>query len=273
MVATGPHGWGSAAMMSGSRRAGSRIRGRARRRRCGRIVLSRFLLTPSGGLEWHLRALCRRHRLWAGFRDELGRWLATWRPEAADLLLLGVSAGWCLPDAFLSRFRRIDAVDLDPLAPPLFRALHGRALRAAGATVGFVRADALDQLEPLLARHPSHAVLFANLLGQRRFHRPDTDADVTAAELTALCARLAGRRWASFHERLSGRVRDLARAPEAFACAGRLDPAVLARRVGAAGEWLDHLTTGVLPDAAARRIMPWPLRPGRVHWVEAGWVD
>jgi hypothetical protein len=235
-------------------------------------VLSRFLLTPSGGLEWHMRALRRRHRLWAGFRDELGGWLATWRPETSELLLLGASAGWCLPDGFLTRFGRIDAVDLDPLVPPLFRALHGGALRAAGTTVGFGRADALDRLEDLLGRHPGHAVLFANLLGQRRFHRPNTDADATAAELAALGARLAGRRWASFHERLSGHVRDLDRAPGPFACAGRLDPAALAHRVGAAGEWLDHLTTGVLPDAVARRIMPWPLRPGRVHWIEAGWV-
>jgi len=233
-------------------------------------VSSRFLLTPSGGLEWHLRALRRRHRLWAGFCDELGRWLATWRPAARDLLLLGPSAGWCLPDDFLTRFRRIDAVDLDPLASLLFRALHGRALAAAGASLGFERADALDELERLLARHPDHAVLFANLLGQRRFHR--TDADATEAELAALGARLAGRAWASFHERLSGRVRDLKGAPEAFACRVALMPAALARRVGASGEWLDHLTTHVLPDGVERRIMPWRLRPGRLHWVEAGWV-
>ena len=231
----------------------------------------RALLTPSGGLEWHARALVRRRHLWAGFRRELADWLATWQPETRDLLVLGASAGWCLPDAFLARFRRIEAVDLDPLAPVLFRALHGKALAAAGTATGFARIDALDRLEPLLERHPGHAVLFANLLGQRRFHR--RDADAVEVELAALGARLAGRRWASFHDRLSGRARDLDRAPEAFACAGRLGSEALARRVGAAGEWLDHLTTGVLPEPVARRVMPWPLRPGRVHWIEAGWVD
>jgi len=233
-------------------------------------VSSRFLLTPSGGLEWHLRALRRRHRLWAGFRDELDRWLAAWRPAAHDLLLLGPSAGWCLPGGFLTRFRRVDAVDLDPLAPLLFRALHGRALAAAGATFGFVRADALDGLDRLLAHHPDHAVLFANLLGQRRFHR--TDADTTEAELSGGGARRAGRAGAAVHARQTGRVRDLDRAPEAFACRGALAPAALARRVGASGEWLDHLTTHVLPDGVERRIMPWRLRPGRLHWVEAGRV-
>jgi hypothetical protein len=125
-------------------------------------------------------------------------------------------------------------------------------------------------LPGLLARHPRHAVLFANLLGQRRFHRIDVAA--TEAELAAIAPRLAGRAWASFHERLSGRARDLGDTPRAFACAAALTPEKLARRVGASGEWLDHLTTDALPATVARRIMPWRLRRGRVHWVEAGWV-
>ncbi|MBV8167011.1 MAG: hypothetical protein JO021_09485 [Alphaproteobacteria bacterium] len=228
------------------------------------------LLTPSGGLEWHLRALRRRHRDWADFRGALADWLDAWRPAQPGLLLLGPSAGWCLPDAFLARFRRLDAVDLDPLAPLLFRALHGRALAAAGATLAFARRDALDDLDALLARHPDHAVLFANVLGQRRLHR--SDVAHTEAELAALSGRLHGRAWASFHDRLSGRTADLAAPPQAFGCAGVLPPDDLAERVGAAGEWLDHLTTHVLPGDAARRILPWPLRPGRIHWVEAGAV-
>jgi hypothetical protein len=228
------------------------------------------LLTPSGGLEWHLRALRRRGRDWAAFRDAVAAWLDGWRPARTGLLLLGPSAGWCLPDRFLTRFRRIDAVDLDPLAPPLFRALHGRTLAAAGATLAFTRGDALDDLETLLARHPEHAVLFANVLGQRRWHRPDVAR--TEAELAGLAARLAGHSWASFHDRLSGRARDLPATPHGFDCIGALAPDDLARRVGASGEWLDHLTTHVLPDDAARRILPWTLRPGRIHWVEAGTV-
>jgi hypothetical protein len=233
-------------------------------------VLLHHLLTPSGGLEWHLRALRYRTRLWAGFRDELRGWLAEWHPAARDLLLVGASAGWCLPDAFLTRFQRIDAVDLDPLAPVLFRALHGRPLAAARTALRFERVDVFTRLPDLLACHPHHAVLFANLLGQRRFHRADVAA--TEAELAGVAARLTGRAWASFHDRLSGDARDLAGTPHGFACAGALAPAALARRVGATGEWLDHLTTDVLPASATRRLMPWRFRPGRLHWVEAGWV-
>jgi hypothetical protein len=233
-------------------------------------MLLHHLLAPSGGLEWHLRALRHRNRLWADFRAELRAWLAQWRPEARDLLLLGAGAGWCLPDDFLARFGGIHAVDLDPLAPLLFRALHGRALAAAGVALGFERADAFAGLPGVLARHPGHAVLFANMLGQRRFHHQDADA--TEAELAALAARLTGRAWASFHDRLSGRAPDLATMPDAFACAVALAPVDLARRVGASGEWLDHLTTDVLPAAVARRFMPWRFRRARLHWVEAGWV-
>ncbi len=156
------------------------------------------------------------------------------------------------------------------MAPLLFRALHGRALAAAAVTVSFNRSDALDGLEDLLARHPDHAVLFANFLGQRRLHRADVDR--TETELAALGARLTGRPWASIHDRLSGRASDLAGVPRGFACVGVLGPEALARRVGASGEWLDHLTTRVLPEDAARRIMPWTMRPGRIHWVEAGSV-
>ena len=233
------------------------------------MLLSR-LLASSGGLEWHGRALRHRNRLWAGFRDDLREWLGGWQPARDDLLLIGASAGWCLPDDFLTRFRRIDALDLDPLASVLFRANHGRALAAAGRTLRFSRTDALADLSRLLAEHPRHAVLFANILGQRRFDRADGTA--TEAELAALASRLAGRPWASFHDRLSGRARDVAAAPQTFSCATRLAPEELARRVGASGEWLDHLTTDVLPATTERRVMPWRFRPGRLHWVEAGFV-
>jgi hypothetical protein len=234
------------------------------------IVLLRAFLSPSGGLEWHLRAWRQRAGPWADFRAELAAWLASWRPPARDLLLLGASAGWCLPDDFLPRFRHVHAVDLDALAPMLLRARHGRALTRTGTVLTVERADVFADLDRLLAAHRDHAVLFANLLGQRRFHR--SDAATTEAELAGLAAQLAGRAWASFHERLSGRAADLRFAPRAFDSPGALTPEALAQRIGATGEWLDHLTTAVLPAAVPRRLMPWQLRSGRIHWVEAGWV-
>src|SRR5262249_44910225 len=172
-----------------------------------------------------------RNRLWRDFRAELAAWLDGWQPGTDDLLLLGASAGWCLPDGFLDRFARVHAVDLDPLAPLLFRLLHGR--RAS-----FERAALFAGADPPLRRHPGRAVLFCNVLGQRRFEQPDEDA--VEAELAGLAARLAGHAWASFHDRLSGAATDLARPPEPFTCAGRIEPEALAQRVGATGEWLDH---------------------------------
>ena len=126
-------------------------------------------MSPGGGLLWHLRAL-RYRRHWGPFRTAITQWLATWPHGREHLLLLGPSAGWCLPTAFLTGFRTICAVDLDPLAPWLFNRLHGAGLRRAGVRVRWQQADIFDTLVTLLRDYPEHAVLFGNMLGQHRFY-------------------------------------------------------------------------------------------------------
>jgi hypothetical protein len=227
------------------------------------------LLGPTGGLSWHLTAL-RQRRHWRRSLERIAQWLAQWQPGTDELLVLGASAGWCLPLPFLQRHRAIHCVDIDPVAGALFRFRLGRALRQAGTSVTWERADCVLHLTPILQAHPRSAILFANILGQHGLRaRPQARAQ---ADLDGLASRLQGRRWASFHDRLSGPWR-APHPPEATHSSARaLDSETLARELGCHGVWRDHLTGQVLPESTPRQYVPWPLRPGVLHWLELGHV-
>lgn len=222
----------------------------------------------TGGLAWHLRALVARHWLWAPFRAQLEAWLIGWSPPTRMLLLVGPSAGWCLPDNFLTRFDHLHAVDIDPAAEPLFRLLHGGALRRAGADLSWSRMDFFADPAGVLAAHPEAAVLFCNVAGQRCVQVRDPLA--VEAEMAALQGLLRGRDWASFHDLLSARTLV---APPARSLSGHVGAHELLASLGLGGEWFDHLTGCLLPPDAARRILPWRFKRRRLHLIEAGWVE
>lgn len=214
----------------------------------------------SGGLNWHLRALVRRTSLWRSFRDQLADFLARWQPASRSLILVGPSAGWCLPDAFLNRFDRIIAIDPDRLARLLFKRLHPDARVQA-----WIRGDFFAEAPALLATEPDAAVLFCNVLGQLRFAgRSEDEAQRMIAGITSL---VGGRPWASFHEILSGET-DLT--PRSLPLAGPPHHEALLKQLGLSGEWLDHAASHVLPKGMPRDIVPWRFAPGRLHLVEMG---
>ena len=170
----------------------------------------------------------------------------------------------------MSRFRSITAVDLDPLAPILFRLNHGLELWRSGAALRFERVDLFGQLEAILAAHKDHAVLFSNVLGQHLFHEPD--AARAEDTISSMKHRLAGRHWASWHDRLSGRFPPRVPLPEARMTRLALEAAALAAECGLSGEWVDHLTAHVLPEGTERHLLAWPLLADWLHIVEFGIV-
>ncbi len=214
----------------------------------------------SGGLNWHLRALARRGTLWRPFRDQLASFLARWQPLTRTLILVGPSAGWCLPPDFLTRFDRILAVDPDPWAKLFFRRIH------PNARIGrWIKGDFFAVAPDLLAGEPDAAILFCNMLGQLRFAGRDAEeADRLIAGITPL---LAGHPWASFHELLSGET-DMT--PSIMPLAGPPHHETLLKELGLSGEWLDHAAGHLLPKAMQRDIVPWRFAPGRLHLVEMG---
>lgn len=216
------------------------------------------VLHPSGGLVYHWRALRHADGRWRPYRLAVAGWLEAWKPPAEHLLLLGPSGGYALTPAFLAGFRRITAVEPDPLARLILtRRLPGLPLAwevAAG--------------DPLLAvqRHPRAAVLFCNLLGQDWL---GAGGEATRrAWLEALPQRLADRHWGSFHDvvstaiapRHAGPLRDHSPSLEA-----------LLARFWDGGELplVDHHTHALSAGRPADYAV-WNLAPGRHHLV--GWV-
>jgi len=226
--------------------------------------------TPSGGLVWHWRALWRR-RYWTDFIDAVAVELARWQPPQRKLLLLGPSAGWCLPSDFLIRFESIHAIDLDPLAERIFRFNHGRALHRAGAHLTFELENIFTSFDALIDRFHDHAILFPNMLGQHIYHVADTDT--ARLEIEAVKTKLAHRHWASIHDRLSGKIRSGRPLPSPLRINEAIKPDRLAETLGLTGEWVDHLTTHVLPEESERRIVGWRLLDDWMHIVEIGSVS
>ncbi|MFN8544913.1 MAG: hypothetical protein U0807_12035 [Candidatus Binatia bacterium] len=222
------------------------------------------LLGPAGGLVYHWRALRHRRRLWSRFTTPLAGWLAEWTPPEPALLLVGPSAGWCLPAAFLARFATIDAIEPDPLA----RVLLARRFPGVAARVRWHARDPFASAAALAALgrdFPDHALLLANVLGQLRDVHPGRPWRAGLAPL------LAGRSWASFHDRLSCALPlHLDDVSEPFPPTVR-DEELLARfhagPLPNVVEVDDHETADLFPDCP-RRYLVWVLRPGRFHLIE-----
>lgn len=251
----------------------------------------------TGGMVWHARALAARAR-WQPTRAAIAAWLDTLGFESNQLVLVGASAGWMMSGAFLSRFKAVEAVDIDPIARPLFALRHGLALRASGVRVSWHAVDALGQLQQVLDRWPDAAILFDNVLGQQIYRSHDLDRLERA--LSGLAQSLSGRQWASLHDWLSGpatppdpraalegappRVRveasgvrisssgwSAAPLPGADSWEA-LGPSLLAL-LHARGEWQDHRTGGVFPVGTEVSLIPWEFRAGKWHWLQAGYVN
>lgn len=243
------------------------------------------LTESTGGMRWHLRALLARQR-WHPTSHQIAAWLATTRPASRHLLLIGGSAGWMMSSAWLQRFDRIDVVDLDPLAPLLFRLNHGLSLRTSASQLRFHRLNAMTGLSDLLATYPDASIFFDNVLGQHRFRMED-DLARAEAELRSLAGQLHGRDWGSLHDLFSGPLlhpaspRPPALTVEAeITATGLLAHALqgdtlnrhLLAQVDARGPWMDHLTSGVFPVGTRNTLIAWPFSPGYTHWLQAGWV-
>jgi hypothetical protein len=229
----------------------------------------------TGGLNWHWHAHQSLAR-WQPTLHEIEHFLMSLHITERHLILIGGSAGWMMPTAWLAQFERIDAYDIDPFAPWLFGQRHGRALRAQGVQLQHHRLDALAHLNDILEQHTHACVWFDNVLGQHRYRVRD-EVQVEH-DLKALRVRLAGRSWGSLHDVWSGPTDG--RLPQAWhvarAQADSFAPDVmqsLLRSVGASGVWQDHQTEHVLPAATDTVWIPWAFRPTHWHWLQAGWVS
>lgn len=236
---------------------------------------------------YHWRALRFRKKLWRPFAEHIDEWLESWNPQSSELLLLGPSAGYCLPKRFLSRFHRVIFVEPDPVArlffrqkyfTELFRSKNMRSIElfnALRSTRSLTASNALLDPSPvkflkLIESFPNAAVLFSNVLGQLSLY---------AEELASKSKRpwclnpgaienvLANRNWASFHDRLSGAGHV---SLESFTSeSGSLSNELLA------SFFFDEVPHGLVdhdcalfPHTREARYWAWELTPGHFHLIE-----
>ncbi len=245
------------------------------------------LLLPSGGLRYHARAL--RHRAaWTPFRARLARFLVDdWAPPPdRPLLLVGCSAGWCLPLDVVAALGAsgVVACDVDPLAlwllsrrlrpllPPStqLRTHTGDGLGVDAGRHG--RRTPGAALAALLAEHPDASVLFCNVWGQVIFDVPDPIA--RARWKDALPRLLHGRTWASFFDRVSGPVAPDVDDDRERSDRSLPDDALIDRFYAHATTPLssfslvDHGCEDVFVDLP-RLHLAWSISPGAHHLIEA----
>lgn len=189
---------------------------------------------------------------------------------------MGPSGGHCLPLEHLRRFARLIVLEPDPLARSILQA------RLPGVRFELEHRDLL--LEPLLSgapgldavlqRRPHCSLLFCNLLGQVQLELPDEQRARFEAEFKRrVLPALAGRSWASFHDRWS--LDRAAREPAP--CSRRFERRPSDEELGVA--WFgaegapiiafEHDASRLFPESWPRSYFSWQLTPKALHVVEA----
>lgn len=204
----------------------------------------------------------------------MAEWLLVQTMPRRQLVLLGASAGWMLPTAWLAQFEEVHAWDIDPLAAPLFRWRHGRHLQSQGTRLQLHTGDGLAVLAECTRTMPGAFFWFDNLLGQLRF-TGEPLAEVSR-RLQTLPQTMQHVAWGSVHDRMSGRTRPgaplpLSRQGLAGVAMETAEGQTWLQQIGAISPWLDHLTEPVLPAGTPVQHTAWPFKPGYVHWLEMGW--
>lgn len=238
--------------------------------------MSAAWLNPAGGLRYHLRAL-NSAELWAPFSSALARWFARLDFTVKRALLVGPSAAYTFPDAFLRRFEALTLLEPDPLAGYLL----ARRLRRLGVReVRVERRDLLLRplldgqggLPELLASDPSQALVFCNVLGQTRFLLEDSEFErFKLAFRERIGPELGRRSWLSIHDRWSGKLEPHFDAP--LETPARLEDDALRSLYPRRGparvvELFDHQTDGFFPSARPHVYFSWQLAPNRFHLIE-----
>jgi len=224
------------------------------------------LFSPTGGLIYHSRAL-RYGRAWKPFNKKVEAWLQDWHPQSSSLVLVGPSAGYTLPKNLLSRFDTCIGVELDPMARSLFRMRRGPLLWDQRNYFSPERGEFNPKGPTEFARkYQGCAVLFCNVLGQMLPQDPFSQGFETYSQ--SLKNSLQNLEWASYHDRLSGRLKPKS---EAFSSEQRLNDTQLIERAypKTTGELSEHGTWGFFPENLPAHYWSWELTPGTYHLVEA----
>jgi hypothetical protein len=249
---------------------------------CSRPMQLRAILNSGGGLRYHLRALRFGRHQWQPFRWAIGEWLLGWQPPQTTLLLIGPSAGYCLQSFFFERFERLVCLEPDPVAQFLFKRRLSAAPLERHPKLEFIAEDCLvhhpERLQHLLETNSDMCLLFSNVIGQLRglLNVENNDSPEFSRIRSAVRQAIAGRSWASFHDRVSGTLHPGFDEP-VLANSRLADQEVVELLYSAAPlsrkrnerKLIDHLTEGFFPAELPYAYFSWEIEPGRFHVIEA----
>lgn len=240
------------------------------------------LFNPAGGLIYHFRALRHRDKEWWPFRVSIGRWTGKWVPKSSAVVLIGPSAGYCIPGSLLSRFQYIMAFEPDRLARRLFKKNHPTARVEWASRADFlqvVRKERGDRTKILrrFGLPEDTAFVFPNFLGQVEFLSRTSDED-----LKRIAEVVFSGPFLTFHDRLnaSWSLKEGAEVFESFGRASAEDLAKaflkepLSKSATAIEEhslepFIERLKElGVPLDRLEWTYWPWKFRQDRVQIVE-----
>ena len=255
----------------------------------------------TGGLSWHMSAWLSRKR-WEPTQKSIDDFLMRHQVSQSELLLIGGSAGWMMSSSWLSQFKKIKVIDIDPLAPLFFYINHGKSLRKSGTAWEFERRDGIRELSLLIKEYPESFIWFDNVLGQQCFKLKDED--LVLRQLKHIKVILKNSHWGSIHDWLSGPVDEsLAQSPSTSCLSGNAnsiafgktkdtentDPnslilnnqemrfdegtQILLNQVNATGEWQDHLSAEVFSDYQSCQLFPWYFKPAYCHFLIASFIQ
>ncbi len=255
----------------------------------------------TGGLSWHTSAWFAKKR-WEPTQRIIDSLLSKETINHSELLLIGGSGGWMMSSQWLTQFRTIKIIDIDPLAPIFFSLNHGKALKKSGTKWYFERRDGLRELPLLINESTKSLIWFDNVLGQQCFKLKDED--LVVRHLKHIKEILKGRHWGSIHDWLSGPVEvnnDLLNINKTslyktstIAFTRRQEKVLpsqnvlilndkeiefdegtqsLLNQVNAKGEWQDHLSEEVFPTAQTCQLIPWYFKPNYCHLLLASFIQ
>ena len=247
------------------------------------LSAARGLVNAAGGLNFHFTAWRFRKTLWRPYQHAVSRVLSAWAPTERALVIIGPSAGWNLPESFLTQFETVVAVEPDPLARLLLRSRFPRVRWQMDTTDYFTpQGTALwsDNLAALFTRYPTQALLFSEFLGQLVGLYPEAivqEKDGALVETDAfvrwkahLRAHLRTRSFCTTHDRWVSAVepKALPSPPLPFPLEGP-PPAALWPDPHVA---FDPFTANLTPDVP-QRVLLWQRLPVRWHVMVAAWQN
>jgi len=236
------------------------------------------LFNVAGGLPYHALARRYRHLLWQDYAKQVEQSLLLWAPAGDELVVVGPSGGWLLPQSLLQRYVRVTAIEPDPLARWLLRR------RFPGLAWSF---DVHDYFTPygdcpwreglhrLAAQYPHQPIYFAEFLGQFMGLYPNAVAREVGDAVVEAPAFAAWKHefWQVFCHRpvFSSHDRLVARQPPHTFCLQlptEYSAAELAAQLWHPDAAVADPQSGGLFPGLPRRVAVWQRRPGYWHAME-----